>query len=142
MNYTLDHLKIVHNAGSKKLSFDKTIELISLLERNGLLHLVTEPEPSAKRMIRRKRKIQKPAKTTQPVRGAKRRGGLSEKIIGFLRTRGKSGAHVRDIVKAVKAPWGSVTVWFYSTGKKYLKSGEIKKVAPATFGYFKPGKTN
>jgi hypothetical protein len=55
-----------------------------------------------------------------------------------LSTRGTTGAHVKDIAKAVKAPLSSVRVWFYTTGKKYLKRGEIKKVAPATFAYFKP----
>jgi len=140
MTYTLEHLKIVHNAGAKKLSLDKTLELISLLERNGLLHLVSDSAPSTTRKTRRKRKIQKLSKITTTGKTTKRRGGLSKKIIGFLSTKGASGAHVKDIAKAIKAPSGSVTVWFYSTGKKHLKSGEIKKVAPATFGYFKPGK--
>jgi hypothetical protein len=142
MNYTLEHLKIVHNAGAQKLSLDKTLELISLLDRNGLLHLVSDSGPSTKRKGRRKRRIQKAAKLTIKRRGRKRRGGLSESIIGFLSTKGASGAHVKDIVKAIKAPLASVRVWFYTSGKKYLKSREIKKVAPATFAYFKPAKAD
>jgi hypothetical protein len=30
----------------------------------------------------------------------------------------------------------SVSAWFYNSGKNYLKTGEIKKVAPATSSYF------
>ncbi len=139
MNYTLEHLKIVHNAGAQKLSFDKTVELISLLERNGLLHLVNDSAPSVQRRRRTKGKISKQVKTK--VKTRKRRGGLSAKIIGFLSGKGAKGAHVKEIATATKYPLASVSVWFYAAGKKYLKSKEIKKVAPATFGYFKDGKT-
>jgi hypothetical protein len=130
MNYTLEHLKIVHNAGAKKLSFDKTLELISLLERNGLFHLVSDPSTRKKTKTRYTRKLKVPG----------HRSTLSLTITGFLSTRGATGVHVKDIAKAVKAPLSSVRVWFYTTGKKYLKTGEIRKVAPATFGYFKPEK--
>jgi hypothetical protein len=131
MNYTLEHLKIVHNAGAKKLSFDKTLELISLLERNGLLHLVSDSSTRKKTKARYTRKLKVPG----------HRSTLSLTITGFLSTRGTTGVHVKDIARAVKAPLSSVKVWFYTTGKKYLKTGEIRKVAPATFGYFKPKKT-
>jgi hypothetical protein len=131
MNYTLEHLKIVHNAGAKKLSFDKSLELISLLERNGLLHLVSDSSTGKKTKTRYKRKLKVPG----------HRSTLSLTITGFLSTRGTTGVHVKDIAKAVKAPLSSVRVWFYTTGKKYLKTGEIRKVAPATYGYFKPKKT-
>lgn len=140
MTYTLEHLKIVHNAGAKKISLDKTLELISLLERNGLLHLASDSKPSTKRKGRRKRNsIPKSAKVRSKL--GKRRGNLSEKIISFLSAKGETGAHVKEIVKAIKAPLASVRVWFYTSGKKYIKSKEIKKVAPATFAYFKPDKT-
>jgi hypothetical protein len=142
MNYTLEHLKIVHNAGAQKLSFDKTVELIELLDRNGLLHLVSDsPVPNrAKSKVRRKRNFQKLAKARD--KAEKRRGNLSEKITRFLSAKGVKGAHVKDIATAIKAPLPSVSVWFYTSGKKYLKSGEIKKVVPATFAYFKPRKTS
>ena len=130
MNYTLEHLKIVHNAGAKKLSFDKTLELISLLERNGLFHLMSDPSTRKKTKIRYTRKL----------KVAGHRSTLSLTITGFLSTRGTTGVHVKDIAKAVKAPLSSVRVWFYTTGKKFLKTGEIRKVAPATYGYFKPRK--
>jgi hypothetical protein len=139
MNYTLEHLKIVHHAGAQKLSFNKTLELIALLERNNLLHLISGSHPSAKRKGRRKSKMQKP--TQAKNKAGKRRGKLSEKLMTFLNTRGAAGAHVKEIAKTLKVPMGSVSIWFYTTGKKYLKSGEIKKVAPATFAYFKPEKT-
>ena len=141
MNYTREHLKFVHNAGIEKFSFDNTLELISLLERNGLLHLLSRPGSAMKQKGRRKkRKIQKSAKTTG--KAGKRQGDLSLMITGFLSTKGTTGAHVKEIARSIKAPLGSVTVWFYSTGKKYRKTGEIRKVAPATFAYFKPGKAD
>ena len=130
MTYTLEHLKIVHNAGAKKLSLEKTLELISLLERNGFLHLVSDSLKGKQTKARNSSKLKVPG----------HRSTLSLTITGFLSTRGTTGAHVKDIAKAVKAPLSSVRVWFYTTGKKYLKRGEIKKVAPATYGYFKSEK--
>ena len=130
MNYTLEHLKIAHHAGAQKLSLDKALELISLLERNGLLHLAIDSSPDKTTEARSKPKLKVPG----------HRSTLSLVITGFLSTRGTTGIHVKDIAKAVKAPLSSVKVWFYTTGKKYLKTGEIRKVAPATYGYFKPEK--
>lgn len=143
MNYTLEHLKIVYNAGAKKFPFDQTLKLITLLGDEGIHGLLGHNGPSAKHTepsASPRHKIEKPAKIAG--KGRKRRGNLSEQIIGFLSTKGATGAHVKDIIEAIKAPQSSVNVWFYNTGKKYLTSGEIKKVAPATFAYFKPEKAH
>jgi hypothetical protein len=135
MNYTLDHLKIAHHAGSKKLSFEQTEELIILLDRNGLIQFSGAAAPNTKRKTQRASKAEKSVK----VKGKKnrKRSGLSDKIVVFLKAKGKAGSHVKAIADAVKAPVASVNVWFYGTGKKFLKSGEIKKIAPATFAYLK-----
>jgi hypothetical protein len=44
MNYTLEHLKIIYNAGAKKFPFNKTLELISLLGDGGIAGLLTSPD--------------------------------------------------------------------------------------------------
>lgn len=134
MNYTLAHLKIAHYVGGQNVPFEETVETISLLERNGIID--SEGNWSVGLgQERRKHKIQKPVKTTG--KAGKRRGDLSLMITGFLSTKGKTGAHLKEIAQSIKAPPGSVTTWFYTTGKKYRKTGEIKKVGPATFAYVK-----
>jgi hypothetical protein len=66
--------------------------------------------------------------------GAKRgrksgkRGALGSKILQFLATKGKEGAHVKDIANAVGTKPTNVTAWTYTTGK-----GKVKRVKPATF---------
>jgi hypothetical protein len=147
MNYTLEHLKIVYNAGAKKFPFDQTLQLITLLGDEGIHGLLGHSGPSAKHKHSEppaspRHKLEKPAEIPHKGKGRKRRGSLSDQIIGFLSTKGAGGAHVKDIIEAIKAPQSSVNVWFYNTGKKYLTSGEIKKVAPATFAYFKPEKAH
>ena len=66
----------------------------------------------------------------KPAKKAKRgkRGNLSEDILKFLSTKGKEGAHVKDIAAAVGSKPVNVTAWTYSTGKD-----KVKKVKPATF---------
>jgi hypothetical protein len=139
MTYTLEHLKIVYNAGAKKFPFVQTLELISLLGDEGIAGFL---KSSVRGTQRSGSSTGKKTKTryTRKIKVPGHRSTLSLTITGFLSTRGTTGVHVKDIAKAVKAPLSSVRVWFYTTGKKYLKSGEIKKVAPATYGYFKPRK--
>jgi len=71
-------------------------------------------------------KAAKPAKKAK--RGSKKRGNLSADILKFLSTKGKEGAHVKDIAAAVGSKPVNVTAWTYSTGKD-----KVKKVKPATF---------
>jgi hypothetical protein len=146
MNYTLEHLKIAYNAGAKKFPFDQTLELIGLLGHEGLQGLLAHPEGSAKN-------ANPPATSPVPARRQSKRGAsipggrarkrgetLSKRILHFLSNKGNMGAHVKDIAESINAPRSSVSVWFYNAGKKYLKSGEIKKVAPASFSYTSAGK--
>jgi hypothetical protein len=57
-----------------------------------------------------------------------KRGALGVKILQFLGTKGKEGAHVKDIATAVGTKPANVTAWTYTTGK-----GKVKRVKPATF---------
>jgi hypothetical protein len=141
MNYTLEHLKIAYNAGAKKFPFDQTLELISLLGNEGLHGLLAHPGATSKAVSSsptpfNSAHYKRRAKASSQDGKAKKRGAtLSKRILGFLSEKGHAGAHVKDIAKSLEAPLASVTVWFYNTGKNYLKTGEIKKVAPATFSY-------
>jgi len=138
MNYTLEHLKIAYNAGAKKFPFDQTLELISLLGEDGLNGLLAKPAPLAKvaaPAATSTPKIQRGPKTARRAKGGKRGELLSTRILHFLYNKGTMGAHVKDIAESINAPRTSVITWFYSTGKKLIGTGEIKKVAPATFSY-------
>jgi hypothetical protein len=72
------------------------------------------------------------AKKGKPAakRGRKsgKRGALGEGILKFLSTKGKEGAHIKDIAAHVGAKPANVTAWTYTTGK-----GKVKRVKPATF---------
>ena len=57
-----------------------------------------------------------------------KRGALGAKVLKFLSTKGKEGAHVKDIAAAVGTKPTNVTAWTYTTGK-----GKVKRVKPATF---------
>jgi hypothetical protein len=63
----------------------------------------------------------------------KRRGGkLKERLLKALKEAGKSGLTVKDLAANLKAKPASVSVWFYTTGKK-IKG--IKKLGPAHYAY-------
>ena len=73
---------------------------------------------------------------TKPA-GAKAKGRLSgaplkERIVGTLKAAGKSGATVKDLAVKLGKSYGSVSVWFYTTGKG-IKG--IKKVEPGRFAW-------
>ena len=138
MNYTLEHLKIAYNAGAKKFPFDQTLELISLLGEEGLNGLLAMPAPTAKvasPAATSTLKIQRRPKTARRGKGGKRGELLSTRILHFLYNKGNMGVHVKDIAESINAPQASVNAWFYSSGRKLIGTGEIKKVAPATFSY-------
>ncbi len=135
MNYTLAHLKIAHFIGNQKVSFEEVPETIALLERNGIIDAQGNWSIGDGRERRRPRATSSP-KIQRPTR-RKQRGRLSKKIVKFLQSKGAAGAHVKDIAIAVKTSPTNVRVWFYRTGKSLLVSGEIKKIAPATFAYLK-----
>lgn len=57
-----------------------------------------------------------------------KRGALGASILKFLSTKGKDGAHIKDIASHVGTKPGNVTAWTYTTGKS-----KVKRVKPATF---------
>jgi len=57
-----------------------------------------------------------------------KRGALGVSILKFLSSKGKEGAHVKDIATHVGTKPANVTAWTYTTGKS-----KVKRVKPATF---------
>ena len=103
-------------------------------ELADLLHLETFAAHSSYKKHGRPKKIQggdvvnngKPA--VKIGRKSKKRGALGAAILKYLSTKGKSGAHIKDIATHVGSKPANVTAWTYTTGK-----GKVKRVKPATF---------
>jgi hypothetical protein len=65
-------------------------------------------------------------------RRARRRGRLKDALLKKLQAAGKDGLTVKELAASLNAKPTSVSVWFYTTGKK-IKG--IKKVGKARFAY-------
>jgi hypothetical protein len=57
---------------------------------------------------------------------------LKERIVGTLKSAGKSGVTVKDLAAKLGKSYGNVSVWFHTTGKGMK---EIKKVEPGRFAW-------
>ena len=75
----------------------------------------------------------------KPVAASKRRkrrgpgrASLKDSILKALGAAGQAGSSVKDLATSLNANVGSVSVWFYTTGKK-VKG--LKKVGPAHYAY-------
>ena len=66
------------------------------------------------------------------ARRGRRRLKLKDKILKALQAAGKAGRSVKELAEDLKANPGSVSVWFYTTGKK-VKG--LKKIGPARYSY-------
>jgi len=62
----------------------------------------------------------------------KRRGKLKEGILKALADAGKEGLSVKDLAEKLGAKFASVSIWFYTTGKK-VKG--IAKVGTRRYAY-------
>ena len=71
------------------------------------------------------------AKKRGPRRG-RRRAALKDGLLKTLQAAGKDGLSVKELAASLKAKPASVSVWFYTTGKK-IKG--IKKVGKARFAF-------
>ena len=71
-----------------------------------------------------------PAKKRGPRR--RRRAALKDALLKKLLAAGKAGLTVKELAASLNAKAASVSVWFYTTGKK-IKG--IKKVGKARFAY-------
>ena len=75
---------------------------------------------------------EKSAAKKRGSRRRRRRGALKDGLLQNLQAAGKEGRTVKELATALKAKRTSVSVWFYTTGKK-IKG--IKKVGTARFAY-------
>jgi hypothetical protein len=57
---------------------------------------------------------------------------LKEQIVQSLQLAGKSGMTVKEVAAKLGKSYGSISVWFHTTGKAVK---EIKKVAPGKFAW-------
>ena len=71
---------------------------------------------------------------TAVVKGPKirRRAALKDGLLKKLQAAGKAGLTIKELAASLRAKPASVSVWFYTTGKK-IKG--IKKVGKARFAY-------
>ena len=81
-----------------------------------------------------KRKGKKSVAKRVAAKGKGRSPGasLKERIVGTLKSAGKSGATVKDLAAKLGKSYGNVSVWFHTTGKGIR---EIKKVEPGRFAW-------
>jgi hypothetical protein len=81
-----------------------------------------------------KRKGKKSVTKLVAAKGKGRSPGapLKERIVGTLKSVGKSGATVKDLAAKLGKSYGNVSVWFHTTGKGIR---EIKKVGPGKFAW-------
>ena len=106
-----------------------------------LVELITEKEAIQLKLVKIQNSIEalaagsasKASPVTVPTkkRSTHRRGKLKERLLKALDAAGKEGLTVKDLAATLRAKPTSVSVWFYTTGKK-IKG--LKKVGPAKYG--------
>jgi hypothetical protein len=114
---------------------------LSSAQLEHLIELVTQREALQAKLKNVERSLAQltAGNTTKAtgVRGTRKkrrqpRGKLKQGILGVLTSAGKRGLTVRELAEQLKAKPTSVSVWFYTTGKKVEG---IKKVGKARFAY-------
>ena len=107
-----------------------------------LVELITEKEAIQLKLVKIQNSIEalaagsaskeRPMAVPTKKRSTRRRGKLKERLLKALDAAGKEGLTVKDLAATLRAKPTSVSVWFYTTGKK-IKG--IKKVGKARFAY-------
>jgi hypothetical protein len=102
-----------------------------------LIQLVKEKEAIQAQLAKVERSLAnlESGKMEEPVsqkRGRRRRKALKGALLKKLEAAGKEGVTVKDLAASLNAKPASVSVWFYTTGKK-IKG--IKKVGTARYAY-------
>ena len=57
---------------------------------------------------------------------------MKDRIVGTLKSLGKSGATVKDLAAKLGKSYSNISVWLHTTGKGMK---EIKKVEPGRFAW-------
>ena len=115
---------------------------LSSAQLQQLIHLVKEKESLLVQIQRVERSLDGlfaengVEKKTSGAKEAKvrrrRRAALKDGLLKKLLSAGKKGLTIKELAAGLKAKTASVSVWFYTTGKK-VKG--IKKVGKARFAY-------
>ena len=116
---------------------------LSSAQLQQLIHLVKEKESLQVQLAGVKRSLDglfagnSVEKKTSGVKEPKvrRRAALKDGLLKKLQAAGKDGLTIKELAASLRAKPASVSVWFYTTGKK-IKS--IKKVGKARFAYAPP----
>jgi hypothetical protein len=119
---------------------------LSSAQLQQMVHLVKEKESLQVQLARVKRSLdglfagnsveKKTSGVKEPkVRRRRRRAALKDGLLKKLQAAGKDGLTIKELAASLRAKPASVSVWFYTTGKK-IKG--IKKVGKARFAYAPP----
>ena len=107
-------------------------KLVQLVKTKGVLEAkLAKVEAALKGFDTGSSSKEQAMKTRAPRRG-RRRAKLKDKILKALQVAGESGKSVKELAEELKANPGSVSVWFYTTGKK-IKG--LNKIGPARYSY-------
>jgi hypothetical protein len=118
-----------------------TLSSLSSANLQKLIGLIKEKESLQAKLGKVKAELESiesgsPAKKPKIKKGGTRRGRrrlkLKDKILKALQATGKAGRSVKELAEDLKANPGSVSVWFYTTGKK-VKG--LMKIGPARYSY-------
>ncbi len=71
-------------------------------------------------------------RTSPKGKRRKRRGAMRDSLLELLKTAGKDGLSVNELAERLKAKPASVSVWFYTIGKK-IKG--LKKIGRGRYAY-------
>lgn len=115
---------------------------LSSAQIQRLVQLVKEKEAIQAKLAQVERSLEaldggketkgKPLAKKVGSRRARRRAPLKDALLKKLQDAGKEGLSIKELANSIKAKPGSVSVWFYTTGKKIK---EFKKVGPARYAY-------
>jgi hypothetical protein len=108
----------------------RLIELVK--EKETLQARLAEIDQSLAMLENDRTPSQKGSAKARAPRRPRRHGGLKNALLKELRAAGKEGMTVKGLADRLNAKLGSVSVWFYTTGKKIK---EIQKVGKARFAY-------
>jgi hypothetical protein len=115
---------------------------LSSSQLQQLIRLVKEKEDIQAKLVRVDRALEAldsgKATAEEPVakkrgpRRGRRRAALKDGVLKKLQAAGKEGLTVKELAESLNAKPASVSVWFYTTGKK-IKG--IKKVGISRYAY-------
>jgi hypothetical protein len=109
---------------------EKLLGLIK--EKEALQAKIIQIDLSLQALESGEMKANKPAAAKRGPKSSRRRVRLKDGLLAKLQPAGKEGMAVQDLAASLRVKPASVSIWFYTTGKK-VKG--IKKVGRARYAY-------